>query len=972
MIASQDSARATSLLRSIFPDEGIERSAGNPIVFPTAVEAPTEPPAEMDTAVGGVAAGADVVRVRLQGSRHVAWDPRMEAAAERASALLRSSEAVLGGSTVSADRKVNEAVVTGWAPELQSQVAGYLEAALIAKPSFLSRRRNERASRRRLLSYPLPPLPAPDMGDPGESKAPPRKQWPWIRAAMRAQGRDPAAPVQSFELYPKRWPEVLNWLEEADLAMSRMQTGEKVNPPSDIRLVQSDMPVWAQGVVWDTRNPEDCHPVERSGPGDMPPGPQISAERFQQAADLLKWPDTDIIEQIKGGLESRTGTSLETVLSFHHKGLQTAYKQAAPIVARDTEKQWVSSPYRTLPFVPCRLIPRNVVSQTKWKVTLDKDGRPVLDAETGLPEVKEVPKFRATSDESWGPLDGDSPNDDCLDGDVATALPAIRLLAEAVAILSSCGIDIEIITVDFSDAYRHCPVQRADWWEQCFMWHGGVVIEMRGVFGARWMPNRFQRLSRMALRVVQHEQRRFDRKHPIPSVEGDGGWIKRSHRDQERAFWMVYIDDTSGAGPSDPVPAPLLCDIADAVPGGPASPKDVNILEDGPKKIGATPAVGCPAGSETVSRACAWAKMAVFSYIWLGLPVSMSKTAVADKSEVLGAILGARDATIRPSAAKAFGICRDMDLLSNWQRSNRSSADEVFETMLGRLISLAVAVPDTRNALADLFRVKRIRTLAVEAARGDGRPPPRWHTSMAGSMGEAMARAAAFYRHALRECGRHASMPGAHPRAFRSPDPRSCILFCTDASGVMGEGYGGWLIVDTHLAKWMAGPETADRRTSEPVYTGDWGGGVRTVAVLIADVWPSYAQVAGKLLISSNTAEALARLSVACYLQGAPNVSHYIAGGDSRVVMGAASKGRSRASALDLIVSEDARRLQSMHGMSFHLLRHLNQRADDLSKRLAPRVAQELWKAGIPSVTLGAPKGLVEFLKRAIRDFPAK
>lgn len=174
--------------------EAGEQTAGDPAMSPTVVEVPTEPPARLNTATGGKP-GAEVVRVRLQGSKHVAWDQRMEAAAERASALLKSSEAVLGCSTVSVDRKVNEAVVTGWAPELQSQVAGYLEAALVAVPAFLSRRRNERASTRRLLSYPLPPLPSPDTGDPGESKAPPRRRWPEIQAAMRAQGRDPAIPV---------------------------------------------------------------------------------------------------------------------------------------------------------------------------------------------------------------------------------------------------------------------------------------------------------------------------------------------------------------------------------------------------------------------------------------------------------------------------------------------------------------------------------------------------------------------------------------------------------------------------------------------------------------------------------------------------------------------------------------------------------------------------------------------------------
>ena len=55
-------------------------------------------------------------------------------------------------------------------------------------------------------------------------------------------------------------------------------------------------------------------------------------------------------------------------------------------------------------------------------------------------------------------------------------------------------------------------MQRADWWQQCFLWHGGVVVERRGVFGARWMPNRFQRIARLALELAAFEQDHFDRK----------------------------------------------------------------------------------------------------------------------------------------------------------------------------------------------------------------------------------------------------------------------------------------------------------------------------------------------------------------------------------------------------------------------------------------------------------------------------
>ena len=89
----------------------------------------------------------------------------------------------------------------------------------------------------------------------------------------------------------------------------------------------------------------------------MAEGDQISPERFAWAAKKLDWGDTDLIEQLKGGLESRANTALETVLAFHHKGLQRGYKEAKPLIERDIQKGWASKPYALLPFVPCRLAP---------------------------------------------------------------------------------------------------------------------------------------------------------------------------------------------------------------------------------------------------------------------------------------------------------------------------------------------------------------------------------------------------------------------------------------------------------------------------------------------------------------------------------------------------------------------------------------------------------------------------------------
>ena len=159
-----------------------------------------------------------------------------------------------------------------------------------------------------------------------------------------------------------------------------------------------------------------------------------------------------------------------------------------------------------------------------------------------------VPKFRVSSDASWAPLGGDAPNDGCIPEEVFTALPAVRQLAEAVAIGLAAGRPIDGYAIDFSDAYRNCPVQRADQWEQTFLWHGGVAVERRGVFGARWMPNRFQRIATIALALARHEQRLFDDEHPTPhnafDAEADRAWRERELAQQECSYAQIYIDDT--------------------------------------------------------------------------------------------------------------------------------------------------------------------------------------------------------------------------------------------------------------------------------------------------------------------------------------------------------------------------------------------------------------------------------------------
>eukprot|EP00965_Chrysotila_dentata_P046764 1552644-Pleurochrysis_carterae.AAC.1 len=74
----------------------------------------------------------------------------------------------------------------------------------------------------------------------------------------------------------------------------------------------------------------------------------------------MSWPDADIVEQAgEGGVEARADCELITVLAFYHPGLLEQARAAAAAVETDLTEGWAAAPVRHLPYVPCRLQPRD-------------------------------------------------------------------------------------------------------------------------------------------------------------------------------------------------------------------------------------------------------------------------------------------------------------------------------------------------------------------------------------------------------------------------------------------------------------------------------------------------------------------------------------------------------------------------------------------------------------------------------------
>ena len=140
---------------------------------------------------------------------------------------------------------------------------------------------------------------------------------------------------------------------------------------------------WARDVVWDCASPQDCRPVSRSDRHTVFPGRrQVDRAALRRVAADLGWHDQDIVDQVgEGGVEVRSSCPLETILAFHHRGVLDEPIAAAKVIASDLGEGWVAPPVQHLPFVPCRLLPRNVVMQERTRL-VGEGGEAVLESTT--------------------------------------------------------------------------------------------------------------------------------------------------------------------------------------------------------------------------------------------------------------------------------------------------------------------------------------------------------------------------------------------------------------------------------------------------------------------------------------------------------------------------------------------------------------------------------------------------------------
>jgi hypothetical protein len=476
---------------------------------------------------------------------------------------------------------------------------------------------------------------------------------------------------------------VLPWLADAAEATRALLRGDTPVKPSTVVLPQEAMPLWARGAVWDCRNPDDCVPVEPSTRLTALPGArQLDRERIRAIADELEWPDADIIQQVgEGGIEPRSDCPLTTVLTWHHDGITQFYREADTVVQSEMADGWVLGPTMHLPFIPIRVLPRNVVRQPRTKLV---DG-----------ELIHYMKPRITQDSSDGA--DQSVNSGVAAADAYVELPTVQQLGRGAAIVAAAGahddenvaVGCDAYVIDATSAFRFCPLNVAAWWTQAFIWWSGdqvgVCVDTRMAFGGRYSPNRFERVSRLLGAYIQHRQRTFDEAHPPPPhVQAwqrhrlrlqAGGLLPRGEAQTAPRYLQVFIDDWGGAALADPVPPPT------GIAAGYIDP------------AATVAAGGRPAGPH--SRARAHAMIGISCLREAGLEAAEQKTLLGDPVIGLGIRVRVADRVMDIPDGKRADLLNSMAKAQAMATAQPPMVDiDDAQRIVGRLGNLSQVEPD--------------------------------------------------------------------------------------------------------------------------------------------------------------------------------------------------------------------------------------------------------------------------------------
>ena len=669
-------------------------------------------------------------------------------------------------------------------PALCPPVRAACEAARREPASFASLRSRVPLSPALIASLPMPPGPQlPMRTRPPRSRRQTGRPLPQteLRAELpisiagprtiRPPGDIRISQLFLGDIYDSR---VAPWLALAGAAMSALREGRRPPAVPTVVVTQDEMAPWARGIVWDTRDPARCFPVRRSTRDTVFPGRrQVDRAAVRTAARDLGWYDDDIVSQVgEGGVETRSGCELTTVLSFHHLGLFDHVDAVDAIVQAELKEEWLDDPRPILPFIPARVLPRNVAMQARTR--LNTAG-----------ELEHYMKPRITTDASDGRHD--SVNAGVSFHDRSVQLTTARDLGRAAAIADSStlradgshvdGVRAELYAIDWESAYRFLVMQEADLWTQILLWFDstgrvGYLVDWRLAFGGRYAVNRFQRFALLVVGLGCQRIAAFDDEQPPPAVQPEwsahraalqvAGQLPPDRDQLHPRFSKPYIDDTTGTALNDAVRVPA----------------DLQQV--------ALPTTASESGgrvSDPSSRVAVHCRIHIAVAQWFGLAISVRKVQLGDPIVALGICVFVRLFCLRCPEAKRGPMLAQLRALYNdaCARPPRPIERSHLPKLVGRLLNLSQVAPEMRPRLAIGY------ALAAAKARQHRRPLP--YVQLA----EGSPRHSEWLSLlvvAITFLESNEGVPLTSADVFPSRDASGTLTITTDASG--DDGLGGW------------------------------------------------------------------------------------------------------------------------------------------------------------------------------------
>ena len=670
------------------------------------------------------------------------------------------------------------------APELIP--SGWCEAEDVQGPAYDAARAEplKHISRRRAVSEPEDTLAARPMPTPSACPDEPARQsytrslWPqaspqrpihisqlWQSGVYREQELKIAEVMASCTLGQQGKP--MPKVESATWGLDRMSSFAA-------QLVRS-------GGAWDTRNHEDCVPLQPYDAAEPVP-PAVNVEFFSYWCDKLKCGDRDMVEQVTvTGVEGRSKCSQATIIMGHHGGLRSNFQHAEKAIKADVGMGFVLPGKQHPRTVPAIMVARNCVPRTVYKSVDDV--------------LQRVIKWRVTTDDTVS-VDGEVSRNQGEDPDdwARAGLPGPRTLGEAVAIAKAIaaamgirlsGRALELVALwalDLSHAYRMLAVQRREWGQQQYIWYDGVRLDLRCLFGSAHMVEFFERVTVFVLKVAQHRIHEYDASHPYsPGRQAWSAWREKhvgsGEGEPTRSF--IYLDDAHGFS---------LLDGGEALRGGNSEvPVRVGLFigKGGSVRLAVFASASRPQVHLAIMRQ---------TFKEAGWDIAIDKVQLGWSIDSLGFTVSAHgDGAMYVPEAKRRGMLEDMCAQQPRKPGEvvRASMADI-DTLTGRCLHIGMVAPECMPYMAPMYRIKKatmIRSIGMRRVR----VRMQRVTVAAGSpAAQQYQDAIQWWRHAL-EAG--VSAPLAPRLVFPELGSTGVGFQFTDAAREARTGAGGFTVV---------------------------------------------------------------------------------------------------------------------------------------------------------------------------------